>query len=229
MLHSKSIQTNNNYLQLEPINYGELVRKYVSLVKRDINEKVNYSLYVDLCRYLHHSKIIDAKVDKQTLWLNQHFFMQEYNLAKALTSELQSRSLAPTYNTYHASEIAQLIVAANFSLTTKQLKTMHHIILDIYQIINDHVSFSIDEKRLSVHSFIEHIKYLAYRIIHRIDAHSDMSELATCYKEQFPKAATCSANIAAHIREHYDFHLCESEQLFLLFHIQKLANIQSND
>lgn len=205
------------------INYGDLTKKYVSHAKQCIASNLDNSIHITLPQYL-----INAMNDQTKVQVNQvllynvgTLFNQEFTAAKYITSDINNK-YDVELNSYHACDIAILLIAAEFGISTSEVLTMLTLTLEMIKLVKYRFMFNMDMNNISVHSFIEHVKYLSFRIIRNQKDRSSVEDWIPTFKKKYRIAYESACEISEFIKNKYAFSLSDTELLFLSVHIHTL-------
>lgn len=127
-----------------------------------------------------------------------------------------------------AAFIAMHIVSAELSSNSSvDVNKMTELITAVLQIVRIHFKVEFNEDSLSYERFLTHLKFFAARVFDDTVYQDSMQEIYQALVQQNEYAYSGVHKIAEYIRKQYNYKLTIDEQLYLLIHIKRILDEQS--
>lgn len=216
--------SNNNYqgmIHIPVIDNARMTKESVKEIKKNGYKRVNKSIYITFCNFLN---TIDNCYDEKyyTIWNASNLFNDEYKTSQLVVKNLNAEYNLSLDNT-HTAKITRLIVAAEFDFSLEETDEMLVMMLELCKLVKYKFMSGFDPYSATLHSFIEHIKFLSHRILTNTVSDSETEDWDETFIKKYHLAYDCAKDIAGFIIKKYDFIMSQSEILFLAVHIQMIV------
>ncbi|MFV0394267.1 MAG: PRD domain-containing protein [Coprobacillaceae bacterium] len=223
-MNEKNINSNQedtNVPCIPLVDYLHITKESVCFIKNNLHEEIDTSIYVTFCNFLY---TVDSVYDEKhfTIWNSNTLFHNEFQISQLIIKKLNNEYNF-SLNTNHAAKITKLIIAAKFSFSLEDTDKMLIMMLEICKLVKYKFMSGFASYSVTLHSFIEHIKFLAQRILTNTKSFSNTEEWDEPFIKKYHLAYDCAQNIRFFIHKKYDFILTQTEILFLTIHIHLLV------
>ena len=213
-----------------PMKHVEVCEEIVKYAEEHLDKKLNENIYLTLTDHIsfalaRHEKGLDMK--NPMAWEIKRFYKQEYSIAiKAL--EIIKEKLQVDLPQDEAASIALHIVNAQLNIDMNNVIDITNIIQGILSTIKYHFGIGLDEDSLNYHRLITHLKFFAQRMLNDKLPKSDDDYLYHIVKEKYSDAYNCAERIKIYIKKTYEFTITNEEMTYLIVHIQRVVNRDSD-
>lgn len=209
-----------------PGEYLDITEKVVSILSKEYNKKVHDIIYVSLTEHIQSAVERYTKgfeIENPLLNEIKRIYREEYEVAvRAL--ELIKDKFGVEFTKDEAGYIAYHIVNAELDGGMNNVAEMTHIVENILNIVKKYMNIEYNEESLHYDRFITHLKFFAQRILCNTVYNDDEEELFSFLKTKYPQCHDCMNEIKKFIEEEYMYKLTESEQMYLIIHIQRIVS-----
>lgn len=209
-----------------PVTYLEVTSEIVKMIRADFGSPLNASLDLQLCDHIYTSvkRCRAGKTVPNALLLDiKRYYFKEFKLglaALAIINEHFDVDMPEDEAGFIALHIVNAQVADDDSDTTYQVMT---VMQEVTRLVKYHFGFDFDEDDVHYYRFINHLRYLAQRIIlHHRDAMPQDDGLLEVLKQRYSLSYACIERINQLVTTKYQYPLSEAEQLYLLIHVERL-------
>lgn len=207
-----------------PESYIELTQKVVAYFEKTNNTKLHHIIYISLTEHIH-SAVERYKngIQLENPLLNEikRFYKVEYEVA-LYALELINEELGIAFKRDEAGYIAQHIVNAELNDQINNVSEITNIVKQILNVVRYNVLVEFDEESIAYDRFVTHLKYFAQRILTG-SSYCDEEEFFETLKRKYKRSYECTCKIKGFIEKEYDYKLTESEQMYLMVHIERVC------
>lgn len=214
----------------------EISEEYLEIASRVVKAareeglKVRDSLYVTLTDH------INSAVDryrgnialKNMMKIEiRKFYPKEYEIGLKAVQWIQKQN-GENLGEDEAAFIAMHIVSAELgSGSDVDVNKITELINAVLQIVRIHFKIEFDEKSISYERFLTHLKFFAARVFDHTVYQDSMQEIYKVLIEQNEYAYSGVRKIVEYIEKQYSYKLTIDERLYLLIHIKRILDEQS--
>ncbi|MGK3143241.1 BglG family transcription antiterminator LicT [Pantoea sp. C2G6] len=201
-----------------------LADKIIGLARQRLPGKLQDSLYISLTDHCHfaierHRQGVDIR--NVLLWEIKRLYPQEFTVGlEAL--EIIDQRLGVQLPEDEAGFIALHLVNAQLDSHMPEVIQITQVMQEILNIVKYHLSLDYDEKTLSYHRFVTHLKFFSQRLLNQNGVFSSDESLHDVVKEKYPLAYGCAIKIQHFIAGQYHYILSKEELMFLTIHIERV-------
>ncbi len=215
----------------------EISEEYLEIAACVVNEarknglKVRDSLYVTLTDHInsavdrYRKKIALKNIMKMEI---RKFYPKEYEIGKKAVEWIKKQN-RENLGEDEAAFIAMHIVSAELGTENNiDVNKITQLINAVLQIVRMHFKIEFNEKSISYERFLTHLKFFAARVFDNAIYQDSMQEIYKVLVEQNKFAYSGVRKIAEYIEKQYGYKLTIDERLYLLIHIKRILDEQSN-
>lgn len=196
----------------------------ISLAKKRLSGKLHESLYIVLTDHCHfalerHRQGLDIR--NVLLWEIKRLYQNEFAVGMEALVIIEQR-FGIRLPEDEAGFIALHLVNAQLDSEMPQVMHITRIMQEILTIVKYQLKIDYNEKALSYHRFVTHLKFFAQRLLGQSIVHSDDESLHDVVKEKYVLSYHCAEKIQAHIEHQYQYSLTKEEMMFLTIHIERV-------
>lgn len=218
-----------------PLKYLEVTSEVVKMIRSKFDRPLSDSFDLELCDHINTSvqRYLAGNPVPNALLLDiKRYYRKEFKLGLEALQIIKQR-LNIDLPEDEAGFIALHIVNAqledgNSDITFKVMTIMQ----EITDLVKYHFGFNFDEDDVDYYRFINHLRYLAQRIIlHQREELPKDDGLVDLLKKRYVKAYACVKRINQLVTTKYHYQLSEAEELYLLIHVERLyvTQVQHED
>jgi len=160
-------------------------------------------------------------IHNRLLWETQHLYPEEYQVAVMALKIIEQR-LGVVLPLDEAGFITLHFVTAQLKGDMQEVTQVTRLIQEMLNLVKYHLSIDYDDKSLSYHRFVTHLKFFAQRCLARTRVTGEESELTETVHKQYQLAWSAAELVGKHLSQHYQHLIQPEELLFLTLHIEKL-------
>ena len=210
-----------------PLEHVQISNDIISYAKKNLNLKLNQSIYVTLTDHINFT--IERynqgiKPQNALLWDIKRFYNQEYQLGKYALKIMKER-LHLELPDDEAGFIALHIVYAEYGTKLGDALKFPNLLKDIMSIVSKELGIELDEESLHYERFVTHVKFLVQRI-YRQELLGNEDELAEMMEKKYQKEYSCSKKIADYIEKETGTRISKEEIAYLAIHIKRVTIIE---
>lgn len=210
-----------------PLEHVQISNDIISYAKKNLNLKLNQSIYVTLTDHINFT--IERynqgiKPQNALLWDIKRFYNQEYQLGKYALKIMKER-LHLELPDDEAGFIALHIVNAEYGTKLGDALKFPNLLKDIMSIVSKELGIELDEESLHYERFVTHVKFLVQRI-YRQELLGNEDELAEMMEKKYQKEYSCSKKIADYIGKETGTRISKEEIAYLAIHIKRVTIIE---
>lgn len=211
-----------------PIDLILITNKIIEMGQTVLNTKLNPMLLITLADHIHFAikrfnehMIVPSPLGQEI----RYIYPKEYEVGmKAL--EYTQKELNVELPKEEIIFIALHFVNAQteYKDISETLK-LSKILQDVVQVVKDELGIRLDESSTTYCRFVVHLRYFVTRQLNKeqfID--DDVMELHAMVKEKYKKAYGCVQKINTLLKEKYHMDCSDSEELYLILHIQRMLS-----
>lgn len=214
----------------------EISEEYLEIASRVVKTareeglKVRDSLYVTLTDHI--NSAVDRYREnialKNMMKLEiRKFYPKEYEIGLKAVQWIQEQN-SENLGEDEAAFIAMHIVSAELgSGSDVDVNKITELINAVLQIVRIHFKIEFDEKSISYERFLTHLKFFAARVFDHTVYQDSMQEIYKVLIEQNEYAYSGVRKIVEYIEKQYSYKLTIDERLYLLIHIKRILDEQS--
>lgn len=209
-----------------PEGYIDAATRIVESAKVQLGREFEGNLYFALADHLHYT-IERARqgmlIQNRLLLEIKIIYKEEYAAASSAVAYLNQRFDVELPDD-EAAFIALHFVNATLGATMQDTYEIAEIVRDIYAIIRNWLTATIDEESLSWYRLMVHVKFFAQRMVMKQpDAPTQDDWLINLVREQYPSSLACAERIAAFIQQKHHYRVPDSEKAYLAIHIEHVT------
>ncbi len=198
----------------------------ITLAKARLPGKLQDSIYISLTDHCHfaierHKQGIDIR--NVLLWEIKRLYQNEFAVGMEALVIIE-RQLGIRLPEDEAGFIALHLVNAQLDSEMPQVMHITRIMQEILTIVKYQLKIDYNEKALSYHRFVTHLKFFAQRLLGQNVVHSDDESLHDVVKEKYVISYRCAEKIQVHIEHKYQYSLSKEELMFLTIHIERVRS-----
>lgn len=221
---------NNKFQQLLadiPIEYINVATKVIEYGKKNIDKKINDSIYVSLSDHI--AGAIQREKEgirtKNVLyWEIKKFYPHEFKVGME-SLEIIEKEIGISFGKDEAGFIALHFVNAQFMNEQTSINEITTVMKEIESLVSLFFKVKLDEDSVYYYRFITHLKFFAARLLTEKTYKEDSSDgLLDIIKIKYKEAFECTKKVAQFIAKKYSYELGEDEILYLTIHISRIIN-----
>ena len=214
----------------------EISEEYLEIVSRIVKTareeglKVRDSLYVTLTDHI--NSAVDRYREnialKNMMKLEiRKFYPQEYEIGLKAVKWIQEQN-DENLGVDEAAFIAMHIISAELGNGSDvDFNKITELINAVLQIVRIYFKIEFDEKSISYERFLTHLKFFAARVFDNTIYQDSMQEIYKVLIEQNEYVYSGVRKIVEYIEKQYSYKLTIDERLYLLIHIKRILDEQS--
>jgi len=210
-----------------PEPYMELTTQIVEIANRRLHCEFSGNALIGLADHIYSSvdRLRKGIVFDEAMTFDvRQYYPLEYQAA-CQAVELIEQKFGVKMNGEEAGFIAFHFIEAELELSNglTEIKSMTRIINDALKIVGDYFGHGYDTSSTAYSRFIVHLRYLAQRVVKKERAKDDDdSELLAMIKAKYAREYGCAEQVAAYLRDNFDFNPRGFEIMYLAIHIAKI-------
>ena len=208
-----------------PAEYIELTDEIFGYAKRILNKRLYERAYITLADHIHFAvqrHLNGMDFPNALLSEIRRFYPLEYEIGKHAL-EVVERRIGIRFPSDEAASIAMHILNAEFDISVKGTFDVTHLLNRILEILEQEVSFTMQEGDYYSERFVTHLKFLSQRVVKRDAFMDDDDGLYTLLEEKYPHEIACGEKIAHLIRSEYGFDISRKEISCLAIHLCRVG------
>lgn len=209
-------------ISIPDTDYPKLIEGAAFYIKRKLQEDLTDFVTTSFCEFLK-NPIIASTESNEILWNIANLFPQEFEVAKSMVFHL-NQTYNGKLNECHILTLTKQIVAAKFHFSYRETERMITLIIELCKLVEEDFKIEFDFTSITGHSYVEHMKYLAFRILTNQMDTSGIENWGKEFRRKYIAAYHCANNIGKYIQTKYKFLLSEAELQFLTLHIQMVVS-----
>ena len=214
----------------------EISEEYLEIVSRIVKTAREEGLKVRDSLYVTRTDHINSAVDryrenialKNMMKLEiRKFYPKEYEIGLRAVQWIQEQN-DENLGEDEAAFIAMHIVSAELgSGSNVDVNKITKLINAVLQIVRIHFKIEFNEKSISYERFLTHLKFFATRVFDNTIYQDSMQEIYKVLIEENEYAYSGVRKIVEYIEKQYSYKLTIDERLYLLIHIKRILDEQS--
>ncbi|MDO5348585.1 MAG: PRD domain-containing protein [Lachnospiraceae bacterium] len=219
---SKQIQ---NYLTSIPEQYFDFVAGFVDEMRAEYGLELNESIYFALSDHIYGTiQRLNRGISLKNMLLMdiKQLYRREYDIGVKMLKAVQEE-LGQELPLDEVGFIALHFVNAQDENGT-DVEEISKIVKKIRRIVSKYYAPMVfQEDNLYYQRFLTHLKYFAQRFLHKKLQYDEDTSLYEMVRKQYKEAYGCVKLIYLMMEEDYQYQMTEEEMLYLIIHIQKVA------
>ena len=221
---------NYNLQLLEQANptYIEIIHHIIETAQEKITSPLNEQIFVTLLDHLiyaieRHKKGI--VLQNRMLWEIQKFYPTEYTIGQQALDYI-NETLALHLPQAEAGNLAFHFVNAQIrsdSTSTENGMLMVKMLKDIFQIIQLHYGYTIDENSINYSRFVVHMQFFLQRLLEDKMLQNENDEMYYAYIIKNAVALDCVEQIEKYIYNLLHKEITKDEKIYLIVHITRIT------
>lgn len=222
---SKELTSRLGELLLEiPLEVVTTADRIISLAKSRLPGKLHNNIYISLTDHCHfaierHKQ--GMQIRNGMLWEIKRFYQKEFDVGLEALEIIEQR-LGVRLPEDEAGFIALHLVNAQLDSEIPEVIHITKIMQEILEIVKCQLNIDYDEKALSYHRFVTHLKFFAQRLLKKNSVFSDDESLHDVVKVKYTLAYQCAEKIQEYIFQQHNHILTKEELMFLTIHIERV-------
>lgn len=212
-----------------PEEYIDAAVRIVESAKMRLGREFSGNLYFALADHIHFT-IERARqgmlIQNRLLFETKIIYRDEYQAAAEATEYLSKRfDIALPED--EAAFIALHFVNATLGTSLQDTYDIANVVKDIYAIIRNWMTVTLDEESLSWYRLMVHVKFFAQRLVLKQmndDPRVDDVWLLGLVRKQYPESLECAERISSYLAQRYHFTVPDSEKAYLAIHIEHVSH-----
>lgn len=221
----------NGYLQVlenAPDIYLEIVHHIIEMAQLKISSPFNKQIFVTLLDHLLYAVERYEKgivLQNRMLWEIQKFYPNEFMLGLQAVDYI-NETLHIQLPETEAGNIAFHFVNAQIKsndLSTENGMLMIKMLKDIFQIIQLHYGYTIDENSLNYSRFVVHMQFFLQRLLENKMLENENDDIYYTYIIKNSSALDCVEQIEKYIDRLLHKQITRDEKIYLIVHITRIT------
>ena len=221
----------NGYLQVlenAPDIYLEIVHHIIEMAQLKISSPFNKQIFVTLLDHLLYAVERYEKgivLQNRMLWEIQKFYPNEFMLGLQAVDYI-NETLNVKLPEAEAGNIAFHFVNAQIKsndLSTENGMLMVKMLKDIFQIIQLHYGYTIDENSLNYSRFVVHMQFFLQRLLEDKMLENENDDIYYTYIIKNSSALDCVEQIEKYIDRLLHKQITRDEKIYLIVHITRIT------
>lgn len=209
----------------------DLAEEIIRNAKSQLSAKLSDYIYLTLTDHLDFAitRVKQGQIIRNPLlWEIKKTYPKEYKIGQQAV-EMVKESLGVTLLDDEAGSIAlHLVNAQNGSHELDQVIDMTKMVQDILKIVKYHFGIDLDEESINYSRFVVHLRFFGQRILeNKTNPHED-NDLFEIVKAKYPNVYDCVEIINGYVKKTTELSLSESERVYLMLHINRVADRSKN-
>lgn len=198
--------------------------KIIELARQQLPGKLQDSVYISLTDHCHfaierHRQGVDIR--NVLLWEIKRLYQSEFAVGLEALAIIHQR-LNVKLPEDEAGFIALHLVNAQLDSHMPEVIKITQVMQEILHIVKYQLNIEYNEKTLSYHRFVTHLKFFAQRLLGRDWVFSNDESLHDVVKDKYQLSYRCAEKIQTHIVNQYHYSLSKEELMFLTIHIERV-------
>lgn len=208
-----------------PLEYVELTYEIVNYAKAELGKRLNESIYITLADHLSFavSRQKDGIAFQNALFTEiRHFYKEEYEVGLYALTLLKNK-LGVSMPDDEAASIAIHILNAEYDMSVSNAFHATKLLDSIVSIVTDETGFHLDMNNYNHDRFINHLRFLAFRIIRGEQLDDGDDAFYEMLLQSNPKEMKLAEKVANEISAKYNFVMSRQELSYLAIHIKRFC------
>lgn len=207
-----------------PLEHIQVSNDIITYAHKVLNKKLNQNIYITLTDHI--SFAIERfsqgmMFENPLLWDVQSLYRHEYQIGEYAVA-LIDKEIGVKLPVDEAASIALHIVNAEYNTAMSDVMNITKIIPNVIQIVKEEFNISLEEQSLTFERFVNHLKFVAQRIVRKEQLDSIDSIFCDMTKSLYPEEFQCSHKIAEYLYEHFKQNIAVEEKAMLTIHIRRV-------
>ncbi|MEF3102588.1 transcription antiterminator LicT [Enterobacter sp. 10-1] len=207
-----------------PLEVLTTADKIINLARQKLPGKLQDSVYISLTDHCHFA--IErcrqgVAIHNVLLWDIKRLYQNEFTVGLEALEVIYQR-LGVRLPEDEAGFVALHLVNAQLDSHMPEVIKITKVMQEILQIVKYQLNIEYNEKALSYHRFVTHLKFFAQRLLGRDWVYSSDESLHDVVKEKYSLSYRCAEKIQTHIVNQYHYILTKEELMFLTIHIERV-------
>ncbi|XBS71497.1 transcriptional antiterminator BglG [Acerihabitans sp. KWT182] len=207
-----------------PLEVVTTADKIITLAKARLSGNLQNSIYISLtdhCNFAIERHKQGMQIRNVLLWEIKRFYQKEYEVGVEALDIIEQR-LSVRLPEDEAGFIALHLVNAQLDSQIPEVIHITKIMQEILNIVKCQLGIEYDEKTLSYHRFVTHLRFFAQRLLKQSSTSSEDESLHDLVKNKYVLSYRCAEKIQEYINRQHSYRLTKEELMFLTIHIEQV-------
>ena len=210
-----------------PLEIYEVTLKIIEMAKRELSYEIADKVFLGLIDHIYSALEREKKgqqLQNLLLWEIKRAYPQEYAVGNEAI-KIINQGLSIDIGEQEAGFIALHFVNSKLEGEKYDVNHILEIVNSIIKIVYYNAPHTVDDDSIQYYRFVNHLQYLAQRIISKQDAGDIFPKDNSLYQtvaKQYGEAYKIAAKIREFVEEKYGKYLSDDEILYLMIYIQIL-------
>ena len=220
------------YLQMienAPEEYLEIIQHIINIASQRISSILNDQIFVTLLDHLLYAVERYNKgivLQNRMLWEIQKFYPNEFIIGSQSVDYINEK-LNIQLPEAEAGNIAFHFVNAQINsntLSTENGMLMVKMLKDIFQIIQLHYKYSIDENTINYSRFVVHMQFFLQRLLEDKMLENETDDYYYSYIIKNSTSLECVEKIEKYIKKLLNKQISRDEKIYLIVHVSRITS-----
>lgn len=209
-----------------PLEYFQWSEEFINYITAKLGKKLHPSIYITLTDHIHtlvERSRRNVYIINTMLWDIKRLYKEEFSASSRVVEKINEH-LNSHFDENEAATIAMHIVNAELEVDFGTAVEITKVMAEVLNIVKYQLGIVYDEDSLAYYRFIIHLRFFAERIFMGTTYEdSNDKELFRFIKNKYAKAYKSAIAIHKYIEQQYHYKFSDEETMYLVIHIQKVA------